>query len=271
MWPHDHRPGVARYRLEPRRRPRPDEAADVRGVGPGGGDRVLPGSLPPGPAGPGFRGIALRAGAAGAGTPGRGAVGEDVCGGRHRGHGDGSPRRAGRSPPSSSTPGARFRDTRPRTSWTRARIGSTCPGIPGSSSRSTGSGSGWRSATRAGAIPRRCAGRRCGAPRSSFIPSSPAVIGKGYVRRSGARPAEPYYEKAMMMRSIENAIYFASVNYGVRFQESATSLIAPSGQCQAVLALWAGRRPGAAHRARGGHRPAGRSIRPRALSGIEPE
>jgi predicted amidohydrolase len=45
----------------------------------------------------------------------------------------------------------------------------------------------------------------------------------------------PYYEKAMVMRSIENTIYFASVNYALRFQESATSLIAPSGQCQAYL------------------------------------
>ena len=45
----------------------------------------------------------------------------------------------------------------------------------------------------------------------------------------------PYYEKAMMMRSMENTIYFASVNYALRFQESATSLIAPSGQCQAYL------------------------------------
>jgi predicted amidohydrolase len=45
----------------------------------------------------------------------------------------------------------------------------------------------------------------------------------------------PYYEKAMIMRSMENTIYFASVNYGLRFQESATSLIAPSGQCQAYL------------------------------------
>jgi predicted amidohydrolase len=45
----------------------------------------------------------------------------------------------------------------------------------------------------------------------------------------------PYYEKAMMMRSRENTIYFASVNYAVRFQESATSLIAPSGECQAHL------------------------------------
>jgi predicted amidohydrolase len=45
----------------------------------------------------------------------------------------------------------------------------------------------------------------------------------------------PYYEKAMMMRSIENTIYFASVNYALRFQESATSIIAPSGRCQAYL------------------------------------
>jgi predicted amidohydrolase len=45
----------------------------------------------------------------------------------------------------------------------------------------------------------------------------------------------PYYEKGMMMRSIENTIYFASVNYALRFQESATSLIRPSGECQAHL------------------------------------
>jgi predicted amidohydrolase len=48
-------------------------------------------------------------------------------------------------------------------------------------------------------------------------------------------PEAPYYEKAMMMRSIENTIYFASVNYALRFQESATSLIDPSGRCQAYL------------------------------------
>jgi predicted amidohydrolase len=45
----------------------------------------------------------------------------------------------------------------------------------------------------------------------------------------------PYYEKAMLMRSLENTIYFASVNYALRFQESATSLIDPSGRCQAYL------------------------------------
>jgi predicted amidohydrolase len=52
--------------------------------------------------------------------------------------------------------------------------------------------------------------------------------------RWGAADA-PYYEKAMLMRGVENAIYFASVNYALRFQESATSLIAPSGRCQAFL------------------------------------
>jgi N-carbamoylputrescine amidase len=59
--------------------------------------------------------------------------------------------------------------------------------------------------------------------------------------RDGVRLTEwgsasaPYYEKAMTMRSIENTIYFGSVNYALRFQESATSLIAPSGECQAYL------------------------------------
>lgn len=45
----------------------------------------------------------------------------------------------------------------------------------------------------------------------------------------------PYYEKAMAMRARENTIYFASVNYALRYQESATSVIAPSGECEAHL------------------------------------
>jgi predicted amidohydrolase len=45
----------------------------------------------------------------------------------------------------------------------------------------------------------------------------------------------PYYEKAMMCRGLENTIYFASVNYAFRHQESATSLISPSGECLAYL------------------------------------
>lgn len=41
----------------------------------------------------------------------------------------------------------------------------------------------------------------------------------------------PYYEKAIMMRALENTIYFASVNYATKFQESASSVIAPDGAC----------------------------------------
>lgn len=50
----------------------------------------------------------------------------------------------------------------------------------------------------------------------------------------GATPG-PYYEQAMAMRARENTIWFASVNYALRFQESATSVIAPDGSCQAHL------------------------------------
>ena len=59
--------------------------------------------------------------------------------------------------------------------------------------------------------------------------------------RTGVRPTQwaapdgPYYEKAMMCRGLENTIYFASVNYALRFQEAATSLIDPSGRRQAQL------------------------------------
>ena len=57
--------------------------------------------------------------------------------------------------------------------------------------------------------------------------------------RTGVRLTEwgaaeaPYYEKAMMMRSIENTIYFASVNCAMRYQDSATSLVGPDGECLA--------------------------------------
>ncbi|HEX7252348.1 MAG TPA: nitrilase-related carbon-nitrogen hydrolase, partial [Thermoanaerobaculia bacterium] len=47
--------------------------------------------------------------------------------------------------------------------------------------------------------------------------------------------ANPYYERAMMCRSIENTVYFASVNYALACPESATSLIDPSGHCQSYL------------------------------------
>jgi hypothetical protein len=41
----------------------------------------------------------------------------------------------------------------------------------------------------------------------------------------------PYYEKAMMMRALENTIYFASSNYTFLYPESASSIISPEGTC----------------------------------------
>lgn len=37
--------------------------------------------------------------------------------------------------------------------------------------------------------------------------------------------------KAMMMRALENTIYFASVNYSSRYPDSASSIIDPAGNC----------------------------------------
>jgi predicted amidohydrolase len=39
----------------------------------------------------------------------------------------------------------------------------------------------------------------------------------------------------MLMRSIENTIYFASVNCAMRFQESATSVVGPDGDLVAFV------------------------------------
>ncbi|RYF91693.1 MAG: carbon-nitrogen hydrolase family protein, partial [Chitinophagaceae bacterium] len=41
----------------------------------------------------------------------------------------------------------------------------------------------------------------------------------------------PYYEKAMQMRALENTIYFASSNYASKYAESASAFIAPDGTC----------------------------------------
>ncbi len=48
-------------------------------------------------------------------------------------------------------------------------------------------------------------------------------------------PGSPYYEKAMVARGVENTIYFASVNYAMRYQDSATTVIGPEGECLAYV------------------------------------
>lgn len=66
-----------------------------------------------------------------------------------------------------------------------------------------------------------------------FHPQCTASDTNGPQLKEWGSKDNPYYEKAMMMRAMENTIYFASVNYAMRFQESATSLIAPDGKCLA--------------------------------------
>jgi predicted amidohydrolase len=68
-----------------------------------------------------------------------------------------------------------------------------------------------------------------------FHPQHTGTEREGIVRTSWGESGGPYYEKVMVCRALENTIYFASVNYALRFQESATSLIDPSGECQAFL------------------------------------
>ena len=79
---------------------------------------------------------------------------------------------------------------------------------------------------------------RWSATRGAVLVFHPQMTGSD---RTGPRltrwgdPTSPYYEKAMVMRSIENTSYFASVNYALRYQESATSLIGPEGECLAFV------------------------------------
>jgi len=78
---------------------------------------------------------------------------------------------------------------------------------------------------------------RWAAVRGARIVFHPHMTGsdRAGVARSRWGEEGPYYEKAIACRGLENTIYFASVNYATRFQESATSLIDPSGRCRAWL------------------------------------
>lgn len=57
----------------------------------------------------------------------------------------------------------------------------------------------------------------------------------GVVPARWADPAGAYYEKAMICRALENTVYLAGVNYAFRYQQSATAIIGPSGECLAHL------------------------------------
>jgi predicted amidohydrolase len=79
---------------------------------------------------------------------------------------------------------------------------------------------------------------RWAAQRGAHVVFHPHCTGSdraGVELKRWCSPEAPYYEKAMMCRALENTIYFASVNYAFRYQESATCVINPSGECAAYL------------------------------------
>lgn len=77
---------------------------------------------------------------------------------------------------------------------------------------------------------------RWAASRGAKVVFHPQCTGSNDAHRSPrnwADPDEAYYEKAMICRSVENGIYFASVNYALSDQRSATSVVGPDGSCLA--------------------------------------
>lgn len=79
---------------------------------------------------------------------------------------------------------------------------------------------------------------RWAARRGALVVFHPHVTGgdgKGIVPRFWGDPAAPYYEKAMVARAAENVIYFASSNFALPDQETATCVVAPDGRCVAQI------------------------------------
>lgn len=77
---------------------------------------------------------------------------------------------------------------------------------------------------------------RWAATRGAKVVFHPHLAGSdrdGAERRGWGELLAPYFEQAMIARAAENEIYFASVNFALRYQETATSIIAPGGACVA--------------------------------------
>jgi predicted amidohydrolase len=75
---------------------------------------------------------------------------------------------------------------------------------------------------------------RWAAVRGAHVVFHPNLAGsdqaEATLRKWGALDS-PYYEKVMVCRSAENSIYFASVNYALKYPAAATAVIAPDGTC----------------------------------------
>jgi 5-aminopentanamidase len=79
---------------------------------------------------------------------------------------------------------------------------------------------------------------RWAATRGAQIVFHPTLTGSDSSgQRPGAEDAQEssFYENAMVCRSMENTVFFASANHALKFQESATAVISPDGECTARL------------------------------------
>ena len=74
-----------------------------------------------------------------------------------------------------------------------------------------------------------------------FHPNFGASETEGPTLTEWGHKDNPYYEKAQMLRAMENTIYFATSNYASQYPESASAVIAPDGRC---LAYQPYRQPG---------------------------
>ncbi|HWD86856.1 MAG TPA: carbon-nitrogen hydrolase family protein [Mucilaginibacter sp.] len=66
-----------------------------------------------------------------------------------------------------------------------------------------------------------------------FHPNCTGSNIEGSVPREWGHKSNPYYEKAQMMRAMENTIYVATSNYTFKFPDSASAIISPDGECLA--------------------------------------
>lgn len=66
-----------------------------------------------------------------------------------------------------------------------------------------------------------------------FHPNLTGSNAEGAVPSEWGHHHNPYYEKAQMMRALENTIYIVTSNYALRYPESASAIIGPDGQCLA--------------------------------------
>lgn len=66
-----------------------------------------------------------------------------------------------------------------------------------------------------------------------FHPNLTGSEKKGKMPKEWGAKENYYYEKAQMVRAMENTIYFAPSNYFLKYPESASSVISPDGTCLA--------------------------------------